>query len=72
MNSLKFINSNPLVLAQIMDKLKDKSETELKLLYVRFFQRELQKEWKGITRKGGLKKNLRSRYHKSDSKKSLS
>jgi hypothetical protein len=39
----------PSAFALIVDKLKDKSEEELKLLYIKFFSKELAEEWSSIT-----------------------
>ena len=35
--------------AQIVDKLRDKNEEELKLLYLKFFSNELISEWEKLT-----------------------
>ncbi|MEO9211377.1 MAG: hypothetical protein ABI208_09780 [Ginsengibacter sp.] len=35
--------------AQIVDKLRNKNEEELKLLYVKFFSNELISEWENFT-----------------------
>lgn len=35
--------------AQMVDELRNKSEEELKLLYLRFFASDLANEWKAIT-----------------------
>jgi hypothetical protein len=40
---------SPSTFALIVDKLKDKSEEELKLLYVKLFSKELADEWSSIT-----------------------
>ena len=56
MNSLKFNESQPSAFAQMVDKLRTKSEAELKMLYLRFFQKDLQTEWKNITQEGNFKK----------------
>ena len=56
MNSLNLRNSHPSFFAQIVDQLRNKSEAELKLLYVRFFQKELKEEWKNITKNADFKK----------------
>ncbi len=56
MNSLKFNESRPSVFAQMVDRLRTKSEAELKMLYLRFFQKELQTEWKDITGEANFKK----------------
>jgi len=37
------------VFAQMVDKLRNKSEEELKMLYLKFFSDELNEEWKSIT-----------------------
>lgn len=49
MNSIKTIEPAPSLFAQMVDELRNKSEAELKMLYVRFFQEELKEEWKTIT-----------------------
>ena len=41
--------SLPSTFAQMVDKLRDKSEEELKILYIKFFSNELINEWKNIT-----------------------
>ena len=41
--------NNPSVFAMLVDKLKDKSEEELKLLSIKFFSTELADEWASIT-----------------------
>ena len=51
MNSVKLTESQPSAFALLVDKLRTKSDAELKLLYVRFFQNELKKEWKSVTKK---------------------
>jgi neutral trehalase len=56
MNSVKFNESQPSVFAQMVDKLRSKSEAELKMLYLRFFKKELHTEWKAITKDGSFKK----------------
>ncbi len=35
--------------ARIVDKLRDKSEEDLKLLYNKFFRNELEKNWNELT-----------------------
>jgi hypothetical protein len=50
MNSMKFIEPQTSVFAQMVDKLRNKSEAELKMLYLRFFQKEIRDEWKSITK----------------------
>ncbi|MES2330048.1 MAG: hypothetical protein V4539_10630 [Bacteroidota bacterium] len=49
MNSLSFIQPEPSAFAQLVDSLRGKSEGELKMLYLRFFQKELEDEWEQIT-----------------------
>ncbi len=36
----------PSAFAQLVNKLRDKSEEELKMLYLKFFAYELNEEWK--------------------------
>lgn len=48
MTSMDFIQS-PSPFAQLVDRLRDKSEAELKMLYMRLFSEELEQEWKDIT-----------------------
>jgi len=39
----------PSIFAQMVDKLRNKSESELKMLYTQFFANDLTEEWKSIT-----------------------
>lgn len=39
----------PSTFAQMVDKLRNKSDEELKLLYLKFFSNDLIDEWKNIT-----------------------
>lgn len=39
----------PSLFAQMVDKLRDKTEEELKMLYLKFFSSELADEWKMTT-----------------------
>lgn len=39
----------PSPFAQLVDELRNKSDEELKLIYMRLFSDELKKEWKDIT-----------------------
>jgi len=48
MNTMGFIQP-PSSFAQMVDRLRDKSEAELKILYLQFFKTELADEWKEIT-----------------------
>ena len=48
MNTMGFIQP-PSSFAQLVDRLRDKSEAELKMLYLQFFKTELVDEWKEIT-----------------------
>ena len=41
--------SLPSTFAQMIDKLRNKSEEELKMLYLKFFSNDLINEWKNIT-----------------------
>ena len=45
----------PSVFAQMVDKLKNKTEEELKMLYLKFFSKDLKEEWKEVTGKSSLK-----------------
>ena len=45
----------PSMFAQMVDGLRNKSEEELKLLYLRFFASELSDEWKTITSSADFK-----------------
>ncbi|MFN2438370.1 MAG: hypothetical protein ABR503_04160 [Chitinophagaceae bacterium] len=45
----------PSTFAQMVDALRNKSEEELKLLYLRFFEAELSNEWKSITSSADFK-----------------
>lgn len=40
---------SPSTFALIVDKLKDKTEEELKLLYIKLFSKELADEWSSVT-----------------------
>lgn len=46
---------SPSTFAQMVDKLRNKSEEELKMLYIKFFENELSDEWKSITQNGDFK-----------------
>ncbi|MCW3113146.1 MAG: hypothetical protein JWR18_1542 [Segetibacter sp.] len=39
----------------MVNKLRDKSEEELKLLYIKFFSNELNEEWREITKEADFK-----------------
>ncbi len=43
------LQSSPSVFAQMVDKLRTKSEEELKLLYLNLFSAELNEEWRNVT-----------------------
>ncbi len=45
----------PSVFAQMVDELRNKSEAELKMLYLRFFKNDLKNEWKTIVKDADLK-----------------
>lgn len=45
----------PSTFAQIVDKLRDKSEAELKQLYIQLFASDLTEEWKNITEEADFK-----------------
>jgi threonine synthase len=48
-------SQQPSTFAQMVDGLRNKSEEELKLLYLRFFASELTDEWKTITSSADFK-----------------
>ena len=52
----KFIGQQPSTFAQIIDTLRNKSEAELKMLYLRFFKNDLKNEWKNITKNSSFRK----------------
>ncbi len=41
--------NNPSTFALLVDKLRDKSEEDLKLLYISLFSKEIADEWSAIT-----------------------
>ena len=45
----------PSAFAQMVDKLQNKSEEEIKMLYIKFFENELKEEWQTITKKSDFK-----------------
>lgn len=46
---METILQQPSPFAQMVDKLRNKSDEELKLLYLKFFASDLKDEWKNIT-----------------------
>ena len=40
----------PSAFAQMVDKLRNKSDAELKMLYLKFFVNDLKEEWQNITK----------------------
>lgn len=61
--------------AKMVDKLRNKSEEELKMLYAKFFSKELIDEWKNITHNTDfngsnddeiIKAIQKNRYHKQN------
>ncbi|MDQ2862164.1 MAG: hypothetical protein M3R50_00690 [Bacteroidota bacterium] len=54
MNTTKLVDSEISLFAQMVDKLRNKSEDELKMLYIRFFQKDIQNEWEVITRESAF------------------
>ena len=43
------VETTPSAFAQLIDKLRNKSEEEIKLLQMKFFSSELSQEWASIT-----------------------
>ena len=56
MSNIKLIHQQSSTFAQMVDKLRDKSEAELKILYLRLFKNELKNEWKEIVKDSSFKK----------------
>ena len=56
MSSSRLSGSQPSFFAQLVDRLQNKSEAELKLLYTQFFKKDLKEEWKAITKNADFKK----------------
>jgi hypothetical protein len=66
------LKQQPSAFAQMVDTLRNKSEAEIKVLYLRFFKNDLKNEWKEITKGSNLKKTSeediikaiqKNRYH---------
>jgi hypothetical protein len=66
---------SPSTFALIVDKLKDKSEEELKLLYIKLFSKELADEWSSVTKTSNfenvseediIKAIMKKRYNNKD------
>lgn len=49
------MTKQPSTFADMVDRLRYKSEEELKRLYTLFFSKELKEEWKDISQKGDFK-----------------
>ena len=47
--------NNPSTFALLVDKLRDKSEEDLKLLYINLFSKEIADEWSSITENSNFK-----------------
>ena len=45
----------PSIFAQMIDKLRNKSEAELKMLYMHFFANDLVDEWKNIAEEANFR-----------------
>jgi hypothetical protein len=69
MNNTKLIQEYPSAFARMVDKLRNKSEAELKVLYLRFFKNDLKNEWKEITKDSNLKKTSEEDIIKAIQKK---
>jgi hypothetical protein len=54
MGHMELINE-PSIFAQMVDKLRNKTEEELKMIYLQLFSEELSDEWKTITMKSDFK-----------------
>lgn len=69
------LENTPSAFALLVDKLKDKSEEELKLLSLRLFSKELANEWASITADANFENSsedeivaiiMKNRYQKQD------
>lgn len=54
METKQTARQEPSVFALIVDKLRYMDEAELKLAYVKLFRKELEEEWKDITKEADL------------------
>jgi hypothetical protein len=52
---MEISQQQPSTFADMVDKLRFKSEAELKKLYLQFFGKELEEEWKEITKGADFK-----------------
>ena len=52
---MKMTYQQPSTFAALVDGLRNKSEAELKRLYIQFFSKELKKEWQEITQESDFK-----------------
>jgi hypothetical protein len=55
-NTAMFQQPQTSTFAQMVDQLRNKSEAELKMLYLQFFSNDLNEEWKTLTKKANFKK----------------
>jgi hypothetical protein len=56
MNSVKDVETQPPLFAQMVEKMRNKSDAELKMLYLHFFQNDIRDEWKKIAKDANFKK----------------
>ncbi len=52
---MEMIQQQPSTFAQMIDQLRNKSDAELKMLYLQFFKNDLNEEWKNITQSSDFK-----------------
>lgn len=52
---MEITQQQPSTFAEMVDRLRFKSEAELKRLYLQFFSKELEEEWKSITSEADFK-----------------
>ena len=56
METKQAARQEPSVFALIVDKLRYMDEAELKLAYIKLFRKELEEEWKNITKQADFSK----------------
>jgi hypothetical protein len=56
METKQAARQEPSVFALIVDKLRYMDEAELKLAYIKLFRKELEEEWKNITKEADFSK----------------
>lgn len=65
------LQNEPSTFAKMVDELRTKSETELKLLYIKFFSKDLKTEWAEFTADADFKNTSEEDIIKAIQKKRL-